>query len=148
MNGNGRMTKVSIDLLLALLLVSSLISSALAADARPSAADFIGSWSGVITTPQDKNPVDLVVAATEKNRSSISFALSYGAPRSCTLNGVITELENNSLDFVIDEASGGFCDEFWKGSLSLKLRDDKRVDLKLQKPAKGPKEEALLTKQE
>ena len=149
MTCNRRIAQISTHILLPILLIFSLISIACAADEMPRESAFIGTWNGIITTAeQGKNPVDLTVAAAEGNSSSISYSFHYGPPRSCRLNAVKTAQENNILYLVFDEASGGFCDKLWKGSMSLELFDEKRMGVKIQKPAINLVELAVLTKKD
>lgn len=125
------MTK-STGILLLLLLLFSIPSTAGATDIKLSEYDLIGTWEGlVVTTKKDKNRVELSVTAVGGS-SSLNYNFHYDPPRSCSLKAMKNELSNNTLKLVFYESNGGYCDGLWRGTMILELVDQNQLKAEIK----------------
>ncbi|MBE9529835.1 MAG: hypothetical protein IMF00_01070 [Proteobacteria bacterium] len=128
-----------------LILALFLTCLACAFDQMPEESDFTGIWKG--HTIQGDIPVDLTVAVCPDNSSTVCYDFHYGAPKSCSLTAEKKKLEKSTLTLVIKETSGGYCDKLWRGTIILKMLDEKYIDVQIEDSKQGLQDVAKLEKQ-
>ena len=56
-------------------------------------------------------------------------------------------MEKSTLTLVIKETSGGYCDKLWRGTIILKMLDEKYIDVQIEDSKQGLQDVAKLEKQ-
>ena len=117
---------------------------ACAFDQMPEESDIIGIWKG--HTIKGDIPVDLTVEVCPDDSSTFCYNFHYGAPKSCTLIAEKKKFANSTLTLVIKDTNGGYCDKLWKGTIMLKMLDEKHVDAQIEDRYQALQDEARLEK--
>jgi len=141
MYSSGLFGEIVRNLLLTQLL---LLCVACVSTAQTKESDFYGTWEGVVSSTEIH--ADLHAPWQQQEKQKIIFHLHFGADRNCWMDAQSVQLKGQILQLEIKETSGGYCDGYWNGSMNLELLGDKQLKVKLEKPAKGLREQFELRK--
>ncbi|MET0550513.1 MAG: hypothetical protein ABW002_14725 [Xanthomonas sp.] len=105
-----------------------------------------GMWRGLIHTERGNMvvSVQLSVAATPQAPGSATVQLSYGAPRQCRLPARYLATREGTALYALDVANGGYCDLLSDGQLTLRAKQDGKLELQTVDRAGTRRESALL----
>ncbi len=140
---NTKKNYISI-IVLPVLLIFTFSSAALA---KKPAKNLVGVWAGVVTDKSaDEIDTDLTINAVSDENSLHQYSLHYGSPRNCRLEAVKIFTDSTVIKLKFNESSGGFCDKFYNGKMTIEKKDDNYLNILVEKKSSGFKETAILIK--
>jgi len=134
-------------MILPMLVIFTMCSVALASSPVQKTDSLTGTWTGII---KDKNGADLkadfTIKPAEDNTDSIQYSLHYGVPRSCRLIAEEFSEKDSLITLRFNEASGGFCDELYHGTMTITISDDNYLSVQIKSKSGEIEETAILEK--
>lgn len=132
MNKYGIVKKTIMALsFLAIIVVVTSFGSGCSAGGDPERdTGFQGTWTGTVKASDDKISGMTLTLLSPGKATKDNSTLIYGSPRGCTLT-VKQKVKDNDREYSITDSSGGPCDKFLDGALSLRKQGDNALSYEL-----------------